>query len=166
MMKFASLSLAVLVLVVSPAARQPANAEAMEKFGQWTVMPLSQSCYAFNRPAVAMNATPWNSLAFHASKNSGVTMQVHYWPGYIESVNGKKLQVTGPLHSAFETALEVKPAHSSSVMTVAPLPAAVVEELRRAKAIEVGFGPEWLTFDLEGLAEALSGLESCQSKLQ
>ena len=165
-MKVASLSLAFLLIVVSPASRQPANAQAMEKFGLWTVLPLAQSCLAINRPVDEFNASPWNSLVFHAPKSGGLHMQVHYWPGYVEGVRGKMLQLTGPLHSAFKASLEAQPTHSSGVETVAPLPASVVEELRRAREIEVGFGPQWLTFDLEGLADALNGLEACQGKLR
>ena len=165
-MKFASLPLAFLVIAVSPAARQPAAAQSLEKFGQWTVMSLPQSCLAYNRPAAAMNASPWNSLVFHATKGGGLNLQVHYWPGYVEGVRSKTLQVTGALHSALKATLEVKLTHSAGVATVSPLPASLVEELRRATEIEVGFGPQWLTFDLEGLADALSGLESCQNKLQ
>ena len=148
------------------AAPPPCRAAGPETLGQWTITPLAQSCLVSNRPLRTMNASPWNSLTFLAQKGGGLSLQVHYWPGYFESPHGAALHVSTAGSSAIDTILGVEAMGSGAVAASARLPAPVADELRRAEEVTVGIGPQQLTFDLVGLAGALDALDACRARLK
>lgn len=152
---------AVLLLAPGAASAQP-RAPSVQQVAHWTILPFGLRCLAINRPMGDFNASPWNALAFDAPRGGGLSLHVHYWPGYLDGVTPGAMDIAIEGPSALRTKLAARPAPTPGAVETAPLPPEVAEALRNATRLSVTFGPQSLSFDLAPMGEMLAALERCR----
>jgi hypothetical protein len=157
-------AIAAVILGAGSAGATPDQARE----GIWTVIGFSSSCAAFNRPPVEYNTSPFNSLYIKLSREGALTMQVAFWPGYVDPAGTYRLALgteaapgmtvpAKPLSFAPDYAVETDPSDT----------AALRDALSHATTLTTGLGGNKpsLVFDIEALPRVLPLLDACVKKL-
>ena len=86
-LRLVSIAVAAAAVCASPGAALAKTVYVVEA-GSGTVMSLTNSCIAFNRPSTDYNHSPFNSLTLRAPKEGGVQLQAAFWPQAFAACSG------------------------------------------------------------------------------
>ncbi len=155
---------ALAALLGMPAAASAATFFLAET-GNWTVVSMTNSCIAWNRPGAEYNHSPWNSLTIRAPKTGGFLIEVVFWPKTFEE--GSPQQLSFSPEGRLSHDLEAKAIADYGLATAAPIPDELVRGMTEAKFMTVKpkSSPISLGFSTQRIGDVVSQLDHCRNMI-
>lgn len=158
----------VLLALALTAAPASATVVFQVETNQWTVLSLTCSCLAINRPLNEFNAAPFNALQFRATPQGETFLDVQYWPIYFVAGEAYTVKLSIDRGRPIEVPAASPPGVDFSVSSTAPLGDDVLAALGNGETLTVTVAgtPQALTFEIGELRSVLPTLHVCAGLLE